>query len=373
MAIIKSSEEDFIVKEIYKDFKIKKERAEYSYYVMMKKGLTTYEAVSQIASKLRLDIKDIGYAGNKDKKAITFQMISLPTFFLKSDPSEIFNSETLALEFFGYADQPIKLGDLKGNVFEITLRECKARLPKNLDEFYFANYFDDQRFSINNIKIGEAIIKNDFKSAITYILEYSFEDAKDKFGYWMDFDINKADKVSKIVLEHLLKYPKDLVGAIRKLPINIALMYIHAYQSFLYNEILNKFTQLYFEKKYPIKIMNRIYYTSDQRIKYLDDVKIPLVGFGTEISNYTLYDISTLVLELMAQLQITFRDFVIHPYPLLSTPGNERNAYEKARIEIQQKDKTTYLLKFELNPGSYATTLIKALLSKFNEEVIVED
>ncbi|MEM4396126.1 MAG: tRNA pseudouridine(13) synthase TruD [Candidatus Woesearchaeota archaeon] len=373
MAIIKQHEEDFIVKEIYKDFKIKKDRSEYSYYIMMKKGLTTYDAISKIASKLNLDIKDIGYAGNKDKKAITFQMISLPTFFLKQDPSEIFNDETLALEFYGYSDQPIKLGDLKGNVFEITARECKVKLPKNIEKFYFANYFDDQRFSINNVKIGEAIIKNDFKSAIIYILEYSFPDAKDKFGFWMDFEIIKADKVSKIILEHLLKQPKDLVGAIRKIPINVSLMYIHAYQSFLFNEILNKFTELYFEKKYPIKIMNRTYYTSDELIKYLDDVKIPLVGFATEISKYALYDISTLLLELMAQQEITFRDFVVHAYPLLSTPGNERKAYEKADITIESKGKSTYLLKFELPPGSYATTIVKSLFAKFDEEVIVED
>ncbi|MEM4499964.1 MAG: tRNA pseudouridine(13) synthase TruD [Candidatus Woesearchaeota archaeon] len=371
MAIIKQSEEDFIVKELYGDFKIERIKSEYAYFILMKKGLTTTEAIERISSKLRIDAKDIGFAGNKDKRALTFQLISIPTFFIKDETlSEI--DENVSLEFFGYSKEPIKIGDLKGNLFEIIVRDCKLKLPSKVENFLLPNYFDDQRFSLNNIVIGESIVKNDFRYAITNILKYSFPDAEEKFGFWRDFDINKADHISRVILEHLFQYPKDLVGAIRKIPVHISMMYIHAYQSFLFNEILNIFSDTYFKKKYKIKIMNREYWCGDELIKYLDRVYIPLIGFATEIEKYSLYDIGSIVLELMAKHEITFRDFVIHSYPLLSTTGTERKAYLFVDIEIEKVGKSDYKLMFSLPSGSYGTILVKSLLAKMGEDVIIE-
>ena len=49
----------------------------FTHFVIRKAGLDTPEAVRLIAQKLDISGEDIGYAGNKDKKAITIQRMSV--------------------------------------------------------------------------------------------------------------------------------------------------------------------------------------------------------------------------------------------------------------------------------------------------------
>ena len=71
---IKQIPEDFYVKEL---IKLNFSPGNYTYFLLKKENLTTMQALELISNKSNVDIKDIGYAGNKDKNAIAEQNISI--------------------------------------------------------------------------------------------------------------------------------------------------------------------------------------------------------------------------------------------------------------------------------------------------------
>src|SRR2546423_2759082 len=72
---IKNRAEDFFVQEVplYEP----SGEGEHVYCEIQKVGLTTFEAINRIAAALRVSSRDIGYAGLKDAKAVTRQVLSI--------------------------------------------------------------------------------------------------------------------------------------------------------------------------------------------------------------------------------------------------------------------------------------------------------
>lgn len=315
MYTIKQSPEDFIVKEI-SNVKTK-ESGEFQIYLLKKTDYTTEKAVQTIADQLNLPRKFIGYAGNKDKVAVTEQYISI-----KTKNKVNLSLKDIQLNFIGYTDQPISLGDLEGNEFEIKV--------KNLDDsgiiffnnrskenpLIFPNYFGEQRFSKNNAAIGKLLIKGDFKKAIDLILET-------EGGY------------EEKIRESISNKPNDFVNALSTLPKKVLKLYIHSYQSYLFNIMLKKII--------------------DEKIK---TDTLPLIGFGTEVND-------PLIKEILKKESISPRDFIIRKMPLLSSDGEYRNAFVKAdNFSYEILNEKGIKLKFSLPKGCYATVLIDYLFNK---------
>ena len=155
-------------------------------------------------------------AGNKDKKAITTQRISIKS----TKPLEKFkiDRDNLTLKLVGKGKTPISLGSLTKNHFEITVRNITHK-PKIMN--IFPNYFDEQRFSKNNAEIGKLIIKREFKKVTKLLGENHY-----------------------CVKEYSQKKSTDFIGAIRTLPIKLIMLYIHSYQSKLFNRLLNNYINM---------------------------------------------------------------------------------------------------------------------------------
>ena len=111
---IKQLPEDFIVKEI-NDIKFD-DNGQYSYFLLKKKNYNTLRAIQQISKKLRINEKNIEFAGNKDKNAITEQVISI---YKGNKNIENINIKDIELKFLGQGNERIFLGNLKGNEFII--------------------------------------------------------------------------------------------------------------------------------------------------------------------------------------------------------------------------------------------------------------
>ena len=198
------------------------------------------------------------------------------------------------------------------------LRETAGQCFNEMLENGVANYFGEQRFSENNIKMGRYILKGKIEKAAM---------------------INREREV----LEHLKKHPKDYVGALKKLPKKLLTLYINAYQSYLWNmavkEYLKKAGKDSFDK----------------------DLSVEVIGFGTEFKDSRIKEIC---LHIIGKEKITLRDFVVRRMPELSSEGDTRKvSVEPENLKIERIDKKTYNLSFFLPKGCYATTLIKHLLS----------
>jgi tRNA pseudouridine13 synthase len=72
---IKAKPQDFVVEEIplYEP----SGEGQHVYVGLEKRGLSTYQAISSIARQLGVPTREIGYAGQKDARAVTRQMISI--------------------------------------------------------------------------------------------------------------------------------------------------------------------------------------------------------------------------------------------------------------------------------------------------------
>ncbi|TLD85125.1 tRNA pseudouridine(13) synthase TruD [Helicobacter sp. MIT 11-5569] len=131
-----------------------------------KKNLATFELLKILSNHLGIKEKDIGYAGLKDKNALTIQHISLPI------------STKIKLESFTHNDikilestlhnNKIKIGHLKGNKFFIRIKKLNPlnaqkveQVVESIEKFGIPNYFSYQRFGIDgkNYLQGKEIIE----------------------------------------------------------------------------------------------------------------------------------------------------------------------------------------------------------------------
>ncbi|EJF07396.1 tRNA pseudouridine synthase, TruD family [Thiovulum sp. ES] len=145
---------------------------EHAILKIRKKGISTWEMVSIVAKVLGMNKRDIGYAGLKDKNALTIQHISLPKKYLEN--VEKLNEErSLSVLETNFHKNKIKLGHLKGNRFFIRLKKVTPTSAKRLEiaikeiaKSGIPNFFGFQRFGVegDNFKLGKEII--DGKSGI---------------------------------------------------------------------------------------------------------------------------------------------------------------------------------------------------------------
>ena len=190
---IKELAEDFVVEEV---MDLKLEVGPYFYYLVQKKNWNTLDLVQELAA--RLHVKDVGYAGNKDRNAVTTQYISVPKKIT-------FSVKDVTFTLIGTGSQRIFLGSLKGNKFVITVRDLDKKL-KEVKEV--VNYFGEQRFGEKNAVLGKMIVKKQYKEACKEL--------------------------------ELEAFQNDYVGALKKLGRETLKFYVHAFQSELWNKLAAK-------------------------------------------------------------------------------------------------------------------------------------
>ncbi|ARR00859.1 tRNA pseudouridine(13) synthase TruD [Campylobacter porcelli] len=118
---------------------------------IQKKGLSTSEALSILASATGAKVRDFGYAGLKDKEGMTTQYISIPAKFQSAIAN--FSYDNIKILNTTRHNNKLRIGHLKGNHFFIRLKKVlpsEAQKLKNainlIDSRGFANYFGYQRF-----------------------------------------------------------------------------------------------------------------------------------------------------------------------------------------------------------------------------------
>ncbi len=327
---LKQSPEDFIVEEISK---VTIQNGPYSYYLLKKENRNTLDVVKEIAKRLKIKEKSIGFAGSKDRNAITSQIISL----LKVKKEKVIDLDLKGVElsFLGTGKNPISLGDLKGNKFMITIRNIEKE-PKKIK--FVENYFDEQRFSMNNKDIGKFLVKKDFKFAVAMIDNYQVQD-------------------------HLKNKPNDYIGALKRLSLRLLKMYVHAYQSYLFNECLKEFLEYGKTVDYSL---GEFVFTKDKQNK---DLELPLIGFASEeLENEENKEIIKIIMQ---KEGINYNDFIIRQIPELSCEGELRECFVEVKdliINELEEDELNQNMKkimvsFTLPKGSYATMVIRKMFA----------
>ncbi len=194
-----------------------------------KKDLATWDMVGIIADHLGIKHRDIGYAGLKDKNALTKQYISLPRTL---EPKlENFEHEKIKILDRFYHDNKIRMGHLKGNRFFIRLKKVTPTAAAMIDQALktiaeqgMPNYFGFQRFGLerDNARKGEEIVlkkrrERNIKMRRMYVNAYQSH----LFNLWLSRRIEISRMVknfSPSELVPLLNMPQDLLEQMKAQP-----------------------------------------------------------------------------------------------------------------------------------------------------------
>ncbi|BAF69806.1 tRNA pseudouridine(13) synthase TruD [Nitratiruptor sp. SB155-2] len=131
-----------------------------------KKNMTTWQMLQSISEQVGVKIRDIGYAGLKDKNALTYQYISLHKKY--EEALKKFSHPLIKTIELTYHKNKIRRGHLKGNRFFIRLKKVKPVDAKKIDEVLkileeegMPNFFGYQRFGIDgdNWQLGKEIVE----------------------------------------------------------------------------------------------------------------------------------------------------------------------------------------------------------------------
>ena len=327
--IIKQIPEDFMVSEVIDLFI--GEGGNYACYSLWKNNCTTERAVAMAAAALNKRLKHINYSGTKDKFAVTEQYISV-----LNGPKRNIEMNNVKLNYLGRIDERINLSTHVANDFDIVVRNIE-KAPEKLS--WVPNYFDEQRFGMEktNHYIGKLIVQKKFKEAVRMIPEDS-------------------------CIEHLKKYPNDAIGALRTIPKRTLWMYLHAYQSFIWNKAVSEYLKQFDHKKIKYVLGELVVPKNPENIENID---VPMVGYETTIPK----KIEPIINKILSDEGVKMEDFKIPEMPEMVSKGSSRKILapiEDLEISELENDelnngKKRCSISFRLPRGSYGTMAIRCM------------
>ena len=280
-----------------------KPAGEYLHFTLFKENRDTMDAVNQISRFLKVKPQVIGYAGTKDRRASTVQRCSVR--YMRPRNLAGINGRLWGVSTgdYEYADKPIYLGQLLGNEFVIAIKSCQMvgessdepiaqqveKLKKNVDsalshmnEHGWINYFGHQRFGTHEVgthQVGQLILGDKYEEAVKSLLHYDEEIAqkaeadeipeepskRDEYLrnqacmlFLTNKDVDRAIRImprrfsaENSIFRHLNRQGaqsrRDFIGSLVHITRGLRSMYLHAYQSYVWNHAASRRWELHGE------------------------------------------------------------------------------------------------------------------------------
>ncbi len=419
--ILKHRPSDFIVEEITEDGSVQsvhpftkeirppiaingaRKKARNIHLTVQKENLTTMDTVNLMCAALRLSRNMVSYAGLKDKRAITCQRMSVPV----QVENELKELKIAGVQFrdFEYSRQPIKIGDLWGNRFTILLRNSDYE-PETVVQYFKAmantaliNFFGVQRFGVVRPvthKIGKALVQKDYEKAAKVILSTpgkyesdTLQEARKRmedgeFSETVLKELPRDMRYERIVLKELINHPNDFKRAIFKLSPRLQTLFVHAFQSYLFNRLISKRCRLGMPINRPsvgdfLIGLDDAHTGRDDWIFVTDQnlsqcialttekkygVAIVIPGYASKMPNTRQTE---LVKKTLTEEEISFGDFRNPENRHLDSLGGLHLAsidIREPRVDILEEGPQ---FSFKLRKGSYATVVMREIMK--NEPV----
>ncbi|KFV88686.1 Pseudouridylate synthase 7 homolog-like, partial [Struthio camelus australis] len=395
----------------------------YTAFTLQKENLETLEAIGFLASELGVLASDFSYTGIKDKKAITYQRMVVKKVTperLKEIGSRM-EKKGMRIHNIHSACQHLRLGQLKGNHFDIVVRDLKhhshdssADLKERICEAMekvetkgFANYYGPQRFgqgqNVQTDQIGLALLNEKMVEAVKlfftpedtddpvnkakrYFLQT--EDAKGTLTMLPEFKVRE-----KMMLRALNRYGVNHEGCTKgwlSIPHSMRIFYVHAYCSKIWNEAAS-----YRLKTYGSKVVegDLVFSEENNENSSLND-KVHIVTASEESANK--YSIHQVVLpmvghsikypsnkvgqwyhERLSKDDLQMCKFRVSPLqlnipgcyrPILKNVQNLSYFLEGSEKGIRIEDnhlnesKVSLHMSFDLDPSCYATVCLREIM-----------
>ena len=397
---IKSAPEDFVVEEISSPPAVSPE-GRYAIAQVRVRNWETNRLVRAMARALHISRKRIGYAGTKDKHAVTTRLFSFEGVL----PEAVHGLQLKDVDILDAfrSDRPLELGDLAGNRFRIVVRDLPVEpeiAAKTVEETAralriaggFPSFFGIQRFgSVRPIThvVGRHLVRGEFREAVEAYVANPLE-GEDPESYEVRSALRDTGDIQtalrsypksygfeKAILNHLAVEPTDYVGALRSLPFNLLMMFVHGYQSFLFNRTLSERMR----RRIPIHepVAGDLVLPADasglpDRSRTIDvtcdnleraakrcregKAWVSAILFGSE-PEFAGGEPGQIEKTIVASEGLRPEDFIIPEIPRISSKGTRREILAPFRGLDVQVGEAAFSLSFELTRGSYATCLVR--------------
>ncbi|RCK66881.1 Multisubstrate pseudouridine synthase 7 [Candida viswanathii] len=301
----------------------------YLHFTLYKQNRDTMEVANNMAKLLRVNNRFINYAGTKDRRGATCQKFSIHNGkVLRVNGLNKLTKHGFTLGSFSYEDFPLKLGDSNGNQFTIVIRDaqtvdgkgdveatvssCFESLKKN----GFINYFGMQRFgsfSVSTHEYGKLLLTLNWEEFIEVLLSEqdavapASAEARRIWAETRDPEQALAALPHYFVAETAIlktlrhetqnadkKYSKNAyLKSIQAIPRNLRMMYVHAYQAYVWNRVASKRIELYgmnlVEGDLVFEDSQQVL---DEDVAYVNDAKVKaLTKEDIESGKYTIFDV----------------------------------------------------------------------------------
>jgi tRNA pseudouridine13 synthase len=400
---LKSTAEDFIVEEL--SIVPAPGGSIYTVATVKVRNWEMNRLVRELSRALRISRRKITFAGTKDKRAVTTQLIQ---FQAPIEAVQSINMPDVEITNVYGTNRKIDLGDLAGNRFKVVLRkldcpddEAKSRTDAIAAELSrlggFPNFFGVQRFGalrpVTHL-VGKAIVMGDFEKAVlTYLgnpaegeepeafaARTALEETRDFSAALHSYPRNMSFELA--ILNHLSQNPGDYVGSIMTLPKNLQMMFVHAYQSFLFNKMMCERMRLGIPIHEPVEgdvvlPVNKDGLPDHERWieAKADNIEtlrmrtregkafVSGVLFGWE-STYASGEPGEIERRVVEAESMRHEMFMILQIPKLGSKGSRREMVAPAKDLKWSVADGTATFEFALNRGCYATTLLREFMKK---------
>ncbi len=252
--IIKADYEDFVVEEqpLYPADGV----GPHTYFLLEKRGLTTLQAIADVARALGVPRRQIGYAGMKDARAVSRQWMSVEHVA----PEKLLALELPRLRVLEVTRHrnKLRLGHLRANRFEIKLRDTDVgRLAElrsalaTLARLGIPNYFAQQRFGARGDAwlIGRHILAGDIPAAMDQLLgkpgPADYGDIRRARQLYEAGDYAAAANAwpamfrdERRALKALARSKGKATRGFAAIDRSLRSFYVSAYQSYLFNQVV---------------------------------------------------------------------------------------------------------------------------------------
>jgi tRNA pseudouridine13 synthase len=400
---LKSVPEDFVVEELSSP-PPKSDEGRFTIATVRVRNWETNRLVRELARGIHISRRRIGFGGTKDKRAVTTQLFS----FEGVPPETVLALHLGDVEILDAypSNAPIEIGDLAGNRFRIVIRDLAldsqeaARVVEEVERDLrraggFPSYFGVQRFgSVRPIThvVGRHIVRGEFEDAVqayvanpiegedpeSYQVRSAFRDTGDVRMALRSYP--KSYGFEKAILNQLASHPGDFVGALRALPFNLLMMFVHGYQSFLFNRILSERMRRGIPIHEPVPgdlvlpadsaahpdRARTIDVTCDNRERVAARCRegkawVSGILFGSE-PEFAAGEPGQIEKEIIASEHLRPEDFLIPDIPRISSKGTRREILAPVANLKAEVQESALFLSFDLTRGSYATSLVREFM-----------
>lgn len=460
---IRNRYEDFYVEEIPIENLLPTGEGPNVWIWIEKLGRTSLDVLMDISRDLHISRKRMGFAGMKDKKAITKQWICISNMDseeqfeeVKALDGEIYNTKFLKVI---RGQKKLRMGQLEGNKFKILIKDINQEYSsyqeaadmannvfKKLAALGVPNYFGWQRFGkprTNTHLVGKALVANDLAEAVRLYIGNPYEEEPEEVKLarkaYDEGDVEKSldlmpngMRYERIMLKELLKEKNKLkrsstkidsnnnginintndttsneginsinndisshnrdinsnsIGfslndsdfsyfndksykkAIFALPKPLQRMFVHAYQSYLFNKAVSKRLAMGINKyiEGDIVIDNEEHLIHNESPEKLQEMIINFEAdptsplYGTKVP-FAEGKVGEMEKNILLEENLKREDFECPKTPRLGSHGLRRKIRFKVWDASAKATEDGVLTEFSINKGSYATAVLREIM-----------